>query len=162
MDISLSVCQCATTRSETTIRDEDDVASDREKRGARRRASEDDDDDDDDGDAIRVRHRAGTGGVPRPPRVNRSSGWLGFRPFAANDRRRVDRTATDGDGPGDGCAVATEGERRRVTDDAMRAFGSIRVGSSGDDAMGERGRGSSVLGGGRRSGEDGGLGLGRG
>ena len=104
------VSQCATTRSET-IRDEDDVASDREKRGARRRASEDDDDDDDDDDAIRVRHRAGTGGVPRPPRVNRSSGWLGFRPFAANDRRRTDRTATDGDGPGDGCA---DGDGRRA------------------------------------------------
>ena len=108
--LCLSVSQCATTRSET-IRDEDDVASDREKRGARRRASEDDDDDDDDGDAIRVRHRAGTGGVPRPPRVNRSSGWLGFRPFAANDRRRTDRTATDGDGPGDGCA---DGDGRRA------------------------------------------------
>ena len=94
MDISQSVCQSATTRSETTIRD-DDVASDREKRGARRRASDDDEDDDDDDDAIRVRHRAGTGGVPRPPRVNQSSGWLGFRPFAAIDRRRVDRTATD-------------------------------------------------------------------
>ena len=109
LSVSLSVSD-----DEDAIRDDDQrrrcCERSREERCAktRRRASEDDDDD---GDAIRVRHRAGTGGVPRPPRVNRSSGWLGFRPFAANDRRRTDRTATDGDGPGDGCA---DGDGRRA------------------------------------------------